>query len=373
MVVDTAAYSTITPLLPELVDDLDLSKAGAGALTAAFPVGTLLLAIPAGLLASRVGAKVTVMVGLVTLAGASVVFGFADSAFVMTAARAVQGFGGSAVWAGGLAWVVASAPRELRAGAIGTAIGAAIAGSLLGPVLGAAADEFGRGVVLSAFVALPAGLMVALMRLPGPAIVPTPGLQAVRTALTDRVLRRGIWLMALPSAGFGMIMVLIPLRLDELGAGATAIGAIFLGIVALEASMSPLAGRLTDRRSALAPVRFGLVAGGIGFMLLPWPETAVSLAVVTVGTATVLGLLWAPAMSLMSDRAEERGLDVAIAFALGNLAWGAGSAAGGSGGGALAEVTTDAVPFLVVAVLALLTVAHGRDLRIPRLTRARTP
>ncbi len=149
----------------------------------------------------------------------------------------------------------------MRAGAIGTAIGAAIAGSLLGPVLGALADEFGRGVVLSAFVALPAGLMVALARLPGPAIVPTPGLQMVRTAFADPLMRQGIWLMALPSVGFGMIMVLIPLRLDEFGASATAIGAMFLGVVALEASMSPLAGRLSDRRSPVTPARIGLVAG----------------------------------------------------------------------------------------------------------------
>ena len=93
------------------------------------------------------------------------------------------------------------------------------------------------------------------------------------------------------------------------------------------------------------------------------------LGLVTICSATVLGLLWAPAMAIMSDRAEQRGMDVAFAFALGNLAWGSGSAAGGSGGGALAELTADAVPFLTVAVLALLTVALLRP-RMPAVAPA---
>ena len=74
----------------------------------------------------------------------------------------------------------------------------------------------------------------------------------------------------------------------------------------------------------------------------------------------MLGLLWAPAMASLSERAEVRGMDVAFAFALGNLAWGVGTATGGSGGGALAEATADAVPYLVLAVLALITAAFLR-------------
>jgi MFS family permease len=363
MVVDTAAYATITPLLPELVDDFGLSKAGAGALSAAYPVGTLVLALPAGLLAARIGAKPTVLLGLGTLAVASLAFGVAGSAGVMICARALQGIGAAAVWAGGLAWVVGAAPREVRAQAIGTAIGAAIAGSLGGPVLGAMADEIGRVVVFAVFVALPAGLMVALARLPGPGSVPTPGLQAVKTAITDAAMRRGVLLMVLPSMGFGMINVLVPLRLDDLGAGASAIAAIFLVAVALEATMSPVAGRLADRHTPLAPARLGLLAGGVGFALLPLPDTAGLLAVVTVFAAAVLGLLWAPAMASLGDRAEERGMDVAFAFALGNLAWGVGTATGGSGGGALADATADAVPYLTLAVLAVLTAAVLRTRR----------
>ncbi len=361
MVVDTAAYATITPLLPDLADEFGLSKAGAGALSASYPVGTLVVALPAGLLAARIGAKPAVLGALAVLAVASLVFGLGQSAGVLVAARALQGVGAAAVWAGGLAWVAGSAPREHRAQAIGTAIGAAIAGSLGGPVLGAAAEEIGRGVIFVAFVALPLGLILALVRLSGPPPVATPGLAAVRFTVTDARMRRGVLLMVLPSMGFGMINVLVPLRLDELGAGAAAIAAVFLVAVLFESIMSPIAGRLADRRSPLAPARAGLFAGAVGFALLPLPETALLLGAATVLAASVLGLLWAPAMAMLSERAETRGIDLAFAFALGNLAWGVGTAAGGSGGGALADLTRDAVPYLLLAGLALLTATFLRD------------
>lgn len=367
MVVDTAAYATITPLLPNLAEEFSLSKAGAGALSASYPIGTLVLALPAGLLAARIGAKPTVLIALGVLAGGSLVFALATSAPVLIVARTLQGFGAAAVWAGGLAWVVASAPREYRAQAIGTAIGAAIGGALGGPILGALAEEIGRAVVFAVFVALPLGLIVALARLPGPASIATPGLQAVKIAITDARMRRGILLMALPSVGFGLINVLVPLRLDELGAGATAIAAIFLVAAALESVMSPLAGRLADRRSPLTPARAGLFAGALGIALLPFPDTALLLGAATVFAASVFGLLWAPAMAMLGDRAEARGMDLAFAFALGNLAWGAGTALGGSGGGALADVTADAVPYLLLAAVALAAAVSLREVRRPVL------
>lgn len=355
MVVDTAAYATITPLLPDLAREFGLSKAGAGALSASYPVGTLVLALPAGLLAARIGAKPTILMALGVLGGASLVFGLGESAAVLITARALQGVGAAAVWAAGLAWVVAQAPREYRAQAIGTAIGAAIGGALGGPVLGAVAEEIGRAPVFAAFVALPLGLIVALARQPGPPSVATPGLQAIRIIVTDPQMRLGVLLMALPSCAFGLINVLVPLRLDDLGAGAAAIAAIFLVAVGLESTMSPVAGRLADTRSRLTPARAGLLAGGCGLLLLPLPETAWLLGAATVFVTSVLGLMWTPAMALLGDRAEERGLDLAFAFALGNLAWGLGTATGGSGGGALANATADAVPYLLLAAAVLVT------------------
>jgi predicted MFS family arabinose efflux permease len=60
-------------------------------------------------------------------------------------------------------------------------------------------------------------------------------------------------------------------------------------------------------------------------------------------------------MSLLADGAEVIGLDYAYAFALVSLAWAPSAALGAAGGGALAQATTDRVPFLLLASACVLT------------------
>jgi MFS family permease len=353
LVVDTSAYAAITPLLPALSDEYGLDKAAAGTLSAAYPAGTLLFSLPGAWLVSRIGAKHALITGLAGLAFASLAFALATSTGMLIGARFIQGAAAGAMWAGALAWLVGLAPRERRAEALGTAIGAAIAGALAGPVLGATADAVGIGVVFAAYVAVPLAMIAWAVRMPGASHVPGMGLAAVRTALSDATMRRGMWLMLLPALGFGVINVLVPLRLDDLGAGAAVIALAFLGAVGLEALMSPFVGRLADRRGRIWPARIGLASGGVAIALLPLPATVALVVIGAMLAAPLLGMLWAPAMALLSDGAEARGLDVALGFGLANLAWGVGAAVGASGGGALAKATADAAPYLVVAALAL--------------------
>ena len=75
-----------------------------------------------------------------------------------------------------------------------------------------------------------------------------------------------------------------------------------------------------------------------------------------------------PAGLLLTAGAELIDLDHAYAYAFFNLAWAAGFTVGAAGGGALAQVSTDAVPYLLLAAayavsLALALAGVGRERR----------
>src|SRR4051794_40003961 len=251
--VDTTFYAVVAPLLPSYADDLGLSKASAGVLLAAYPAGTLVAALPSGALAARVGAKRTLLAGLALLAASSVAFAVASGIVVLDVARFVQGVGGACSWAGGLAWLVEQADPGRRGEVIGTALGAAIGGALFGPVAGAVAAGLGTGPVFGAIAAVAVGLAVAAARLGGGGGSELRGAPLGDALRAPRV-RAGMWLVALPALGFGVLDVLVPLRLDELGAAQAAIAGAFLVAAAGEAFVSPVVGRVSDRRGRMVPI-----------------------------------------------------------------------------------------------------------------------
>jgi hypothetical protein len=60
-------------------------------------------------------------------------------------------------------------------------------------------------------------------------------------------------------------------------------------------------------------------------------------------------------MSMVTDEAEVFGLDYGYAFALVNVAWAPGQAGGSALGGAVAAATSDAVPYLALSAVCLVT------------------
>ena len=356
--VDTMFYAVVAPLLPHYADTLDLSKASAGLLTAAYPAGTLLGSIPAGILAARTSPRVAVLLGLTLLGASSLVFGFAGNIVLLDAARFAQGVGGACSWAGGLAWLLYASPADRRGAMIGTALGVAIGGALFGPVVGAVAESVGPRYVFSSVVVVCAALAAWALRLPAPEGAEDQGVADLRRAVRVPRVAVGMWLVALPALGFGAIGVLAPLRLDTLGATTAAIGATFLVAAAVEGVVSPVIGRVSDRHGRLRPIRVGLLAAAAMMLVLPLPETGVLVAVAVVATTGAFGTFWAPAMAMLSDAAEDTGLHQGLAFALVNLAWASGQVVGSAGSGALAKATADAVPFAIVALLCVMTLVR---------------
>ncbi len=349
--VDTMFYAAIAPLLPDLASQLHLSKLSAGAMTAAYPAGTLIGALPGGMLAARYGPKVAVIAGLTLLAGSTLAFGFLDNAAALDAARFAEGLGGACSWAGGLAWIVAEAPVARRGELIGSALGAAIGGALFGPVIGTVATAVGRAPTFSGVVVISGALILAARRLPSPHFGTDQGVRDALAALRERPIALGMWLVALPALASGIVNVLGPLRLHRFGASAAAIGATFLVAAAFEAMLSPAVGGLSDRRGRLVPLRFGLAAATAVLLCFTLPGDPWLLAAVIVAIACSLSAFWAPAMAMLSDAADARGLDQGLAAALMNLAWAAGQIGGSGVGGAAAKAVGDGLPVAVAAAL----------------------
>jgi MFS family permease len=368
VLVDTMFFAALTPLLRHYVDELDLGKAGAGVLQAMYPAGAFVAAIPGGIAAARLGVKPTVLIGLSLLAVTTVAFGLADSVLALDLARFLQGISSAFSWTGALSWLVAAAPPGRRGQLIGSAFGAAIAGALFGPVLGAVASFTGTATAFSVVAGLAIVLAVWAWRTPAATPTEPQPLSMLFRALTVRSIQVPIWLCLLPALLFGNLSVLAPLRLSHLGWGAAAIGGTYLVMAAIEASWAPILGRAADRYGRLPPLRAALVASAIVTFLLPWPENPWVLALVVVSAGFAFGSFWTPAMSMSTDAAEHVGLDYGYAFALVNIAWAPGQAGGAALGGALAAATSDAVPYLlltVVCVLTLVAISGYRETAAP--------
>jgi MFS family permease len=357
---DVVFYEAIIPLLPDYVDDLGLSKASAGLLSAAYAAGTLIASLPAGLMAARVGPRRTLLCGLALLGFASLVFGFGNQVVLLDAARFVQGVGGALAWAGALTWLILATPEKRRGSVIGDVLGVAIAGALLGPAVGALAGEVGTEPVFSSVLLLTLALSVAALRIPEPERGPQQHLDEIWEAITSPPVLRATWYVAAPSAMFGLIAVLVPLRIDELGGGAGLVAGGFMIGAGLEAIMAPLVGRLSDRVGRLRPYTAGMLISAAAIALVPAPETLGLMLAVLIVTSLGAGICFVPALAMLSDSAEATGLHQGLAAGLINIAWAAGQVVGGVGGGAAASGAGDALPCLLAAALLLATAAAAR-------------
>jgi MFS family permease len=367
--VDTMLYAALTPLLPHFADTLHLSKTGAGVLVAAYAAGALVGGIPGGAAAARLGARRAVLVGLTLMGLSSLGFAFAHSFDALLAARFLQGCGSGFTWAGAFAWLLAAAPRDRRGALIGTAMGAAVFGALFGPVVGALAALFGRGTVFTALAALAVVLGAWALRLDSVPPEP-PSVSAMGRALRQSHFAAGLALMALASLLWGVLTTLGPLHLSAAGWGATGIAAAWIVASLLETALSPIAGRVLDRRGNALPVQVSLAAGvavSVGLAVSPRPLAYVPILVAAGGA---YGVLFTPAFALIAEGAERSGLPQGMAFGLMNAAWATGALVGPAAGGAVAAATGDVVPFLVSAGFCATALAAVRRARHRTTARA---
>jgi MFS family permease len=139
--------------------------------------------------------------------------------------------------------------------------------------------------------------------------------------------------------------------MDALGGGHAAIAGAFIDGAALEATLAPLAGRISDRVGRRLPYVVGLAVCALAMVAFAQVETLGLVIATLILSSLGAGLCFAPALTLISDTAEATSLHQGFAAGLSNMAWAAGQVIGGIGGGVVASFTGNAAPSLAIALL----------------------
>ncbi len=153
--VDMLGFSIILPILPFYAETYGATASVIGLLFASYSIMQFIFSPIWGSVSDRIGRKPVLIIGLTGAAIGLVIFGLAESLFVLFVARIFSGIMASTVPVA-QAYAADVTTPEYRAKAMGM-LGAAIGlGFVVGPALGGILEGFGRG--LPAFVA--AGLAI---------------------------------------------------------------------------------------------------------------------------------------------------------------------------------------------------------------------
>jgi MFS family permease len=356
VLVDTIFYAALTPLVPLFEEEFGLSKSAVGILSGAYGAGVLVGSVPGGYLASRSGVRTTALVGLILMSVTSVMFALADTTWLLVAVRFAGGFGSALSWVAAFTWLVDRAPEERRAEMIGVMISAAVVGALLGPVLGSVAatvgllPAFASVAVVGGVIAVWAALEQAPVSSGDISLLP-----ALRT-LREPLLLTSLWFIGLSPLLFSALAVLVPLDLNRLGWGAAAVGTVFFVSAIFEAFVHPLLGRWSDRSGYRPPVLAGLFTSIGILLLLTWVGNPWLIGLLVVLAAGAFNATLVPGTALFSRGTEKAGMERAVAFAITNFAWASGYAVGAPLGGFLADLRGDALSYLTLTGVCLLTI-----------------
>ncbi len=275
-----------------------------------------LAAVPAALLARRVGPGRAASVGLAIFAGAGLACGVSDHLSPLIVARGVQALGGALDVTAALELLPATVGSERRAAVVWASAGAT--GAALGPAIGGLLTE------------LVSWQSIFLIQVPASLAAAVPILAVARhemaTGIIEPELRRtgrphllANLALAMVSAAIAAALVLLVLLLIE-GWRLTPIGAaIVVSVMPLAALLGSRLGGLVASARARAAAGAILVSGGLGGLAL-LPSAAVALTVppqvlVGIGLSLVLSALTETALGGRAPQAIHGGWTISARHA----------------------------------------------------------
>jgi multidrug resistance protein len=316
----------VFPLLPFYALRLDAAPQVIGMIIASYSVAQLTSAPVWGRVSDRYGRRPALLIGLTASAAAFLVFGFANSVWLLFVSRIVQGAGGGTTGVA-QAYVADTVPPEDRARSLGWLSAGTNVGTMLGPVIGSFASQWGQETpgVLAAALCI-TNIFFAWKWLPESKKV-TPVSEVFKKPVwhgvwnvvrhPNKAVHRLTIIYAVGMLAFAAMSSVLALFLGaEFGFTERTIGFVFLYVGIFNVLMrSVFIGPIVDRIGETWSMRAGtacFILGLLGYPLAPnlWVLAAV-VPLVPIGTA----LLFPSTTALMSRASEESELGTTMGIA----------------------------------------------------------
>jgi MFS transporter, DHA1 family, solute carrier family 18 (vesicular amine transporter), member 1/2 len=337
---DLIAYSICVPALPDVARRLGASPTMIGFLFGSFGITLLAVSVPMGALSDRTGRKLPLVLGMVTLAGATVLFAVADSVQGLFAARMMQGAADGVTWVVGFALIADLYGAEERGRVMGYVMSGTSLGIMIGPSIGGWLYEIGGLRLPFAFVAV-----LALVAAGGCSLMRVPRGNPTRrqTSMWSVIRVPAVALCAaavvVTGATIAMLEPVLALFFNtRLGLTPARIGLLF-GIAAIVPTVLPFVyGPLTDRWGGRRLTLVGLVVTALWIPVMSTATSFQSALVLIVVQWTATSLIVTPSLAYMAEVTAFAGGDAyGVGYGVYNTAWGVGLLVGPPLGGWLFE------------------------------------
>ncbi len=383
----TLVWTALVPLAPTFARDLHLSKVETGALLASGGFMTILVAVPIGLLADRVGARALTAASAVLFAASSLGQGLAGDFWSFLLARAAFGASVGALWTAGLAFLADSAERP-PARRMGATVATSGLGFAAGPAFaGLVADSLGTGAPFLVAAGLGALVSLAMVALPqhGAQRLDRPALASLRAAGGDSLVLASLVVMLLLGLVAGGVNLLVPLRLRQAGVSAGEIGLLFSGASLLYALVSGGVARMGSRAVTVRVAGAAVLAYGLSFLVVIGSEAALAAVAFLFVRAPFWATLDTIVYSLGATGAHRAALGRGAVMGILNVLWGIAATGGPLLAGSVAQAGGDRAAYALLAAVCLAAAAWmaGRESsqapqiparrRLPEEEQARAP
>ena len=339
--VNDSYASVVPPLLPRVMDHLDLSIAGAATLGAAFAIATALPQPIFGYFADRFGRRTLAVGGVLTTAVFVSLIGFAPSFWTLFLMLVIGGLGGAAFHPPGASYAArVGADRGAGTRYSVFSFGGAL-GYAAGPLIAVGLVAWGgmRGLwvaMLPALILAPIffrGLPSGRRETRGATPMPTP-------AAVLRRLAGPLGIIFGISAAMAFVqrvyLTMEPIIVAGMG-GSEALGAAALSVYLGAQAFGTLAGGFLTDRMSRPRLLFLLCAGALPTHLLAvWIGPWSAVGFVATAAAGFLGMAALPPIVVMAQEMYPRAAGASSGIVMG-LAWAVG-AVGVMATGALADV-----------------------------------